>query len=79
MAVTLNRTAFEYGKELIHEYAKWHLGIDEDEAENAKGCYKSVRRLCCRSTLRSTYRGKQSWTVQVFRSGKGGRAFARHD
>jgi hypothetical protein len=24
----------------IHEYAKWHLGIDEAESENAKGRYK---------------------------------------
>lgn len=24
----------------IREYAKWHLGIDEEEAENAKGRYK---------------------------------------
>lgn len=72
MAVTLNRTAFEYAQELvkqgkfkfdnrdawsehqpstqkenefirthgIREYSKWHLGIDESEAENAKGRYK---------------------------------------
>lgn len=72
MAVTLNRTAFEYAQQLvkqgkfkfderdawsehqpstqkenvfirthgIREYAKWHLGIDEEEAENAEGRYK---------------------------------------
>jgi hypothetical protein len=72
MAVTLNRTAFEYGQDLvkqgkvkfderdawsedqpstqqenefirthgIREYAKWHLGIDDSEPENAKRRYK---------------------------------------
>lgn len=72
MAVTLNRTGYNYAQELvkqgkvkyderdawsedqpstqkenefisthgIREYAKWHLGIDEDEAENAKRRYK---------------------------------------
>jgi hypothetical protein len=72
MAVTLNRSGFEFGQELvkqgkvkyderdawsehepstekgnefilthgIREYAKWHLGIDDSEPENAKGRYK---------------------------------------
>jgi hypothetical protein len=72
MAVRLNRSAFEYAKELVGEgevvlderddwsehqpsareeneyikehgigaYAKWHLGIDDEQAEENKGRYK---------------------------------------